>query len=298
MIAREDHAHVSSTQGLSIFSVQDNKTKKTCAITSASNLTDLRQEINNEPDTIIVSCKAYDNEYAAMDLETFIHDRKRTKIVLLQNGVGNEEVFYEYFDPSMIYRISTSEGALLLTPGKILHAGSGITFIGQPSKIGTDKFSFELASLLTDSGIESMAVRDINKKIWTKILINAPINPVATIHKVKNGELVRRPKLKYLMERIIEETLSVFKRRKIEIEQRVDPYTTVFSVAEKTAENKCSMLQDIEKGHQTEIDFLNGRIIREANQEKLDVPYNFSMYNRIKQIEFGLNYNRPQVTLY
>ncbi|MFW9928174.1 MAG: ketopantoate reductase family protein [Candidatus Thorarchaeota archaeon] len=292
MIAREPHATYCNNKGLTIHDVVEGRIKNTCPISSAALLSDLQQEINLDPDIVIVSCKAYDNEYAAIDLQRLINKNENTKIILLQNGVGNEEIFYEYYDPERIYRIITSEGALLVSPANVIHGGKGQTYIGNPKVERKDQISTEIAGLFSDAGIETYATDQINKQIWTKCLINSPINPIATLNNVKNGELIKRPNLKELVINVIDETLKVFRGRKIDFSHSHDPFEAVFNVVKNTSENKCSMLQDIERGRQTEIDFLNGRIVREANIENIDVPYNFSLYNEIKRLEFSQKIHR------
>ncbi|MHA1990870.1 MAG: ketopantoate reductase family protein [Candidatus Hodarchaeales archaeon] len=284
LIGREPHASICNSSGISIHNLEGRKIHNSCPISAAPTISDLQQETNLDPDVIIVSCKAYDNEYAAMDLQPLVRNNPSTKIVLLQNGVGNEEVFYEYYNPEIIYRIVTSEGALLVSPGKILHGGAGKTYIGNPILSKKDQIMQDFESLFNDAGIETKATLDINNEIWTKCLINSPINPIATLNKVRNGELLKQPSLKNLVVKVVEEIINVFNTRKITISNK-NPLDTVFSVVKNTSENKCSMLQDIERGRQTEIDYLNGRIVREAYLGNVDTPVNFMLYNQIKKLE-------------
>ncbi|HKZ39404.1 MAG TPA: 2-dehydropantoate 2-reductase, partial [Candidatus Hodarchaeales archaeon] len=97
LIGRDPHVEVCSSKGLAIFDVTSNKQLTTDPIIAFPTLDALRQEVEINPDVIIVSCKAYDNEFAAEDLERILGEDSSIKIVLLQNGVGNEEVFYEKF---------------------------------------------------------------------------------------------------------------------------------------------------------------------------------------------------------
>ncbi|OLS19407.1 MAG: 2-dehydropantoate 2-reductase [Candidatus Heimdallarchaeota archaeon LC_3] len=291
LVGREPHVSVCNTSGITIHNLEKKKSQNSCPTSAAPTISELQQDIDLNPDIIIVSCKAYDNEYTAMDLKSLVNKNKSIKIVLLQNGVGNEEVFYEYYDPEIIYRIITSEGALLTSPGNVLHGGQGKSFIGHPLKNVKDNLMKEVASLLTDVGIQTTATDQINKEIWTKCLINSPINPIATLNNVRNGELLKQPSLKNLVIKVVEEIINVFKIRNITISNN-DPLDTVFSVVKNTSENKCSMLQDIERGRQTEIDFLNGRIVREASLGKIDAPFNFNLYNQVKQLEIRPSFSK------
>ena len=185
-----------------------------------------------------------------------------------------------------IYRIITTEGALILEPGKIMHSGPGQTSIGKPYS-DNDEFSQQLVEWLCMVGLDSIATNEIKMKTWAKLLINAPINPIATLYHVTNGELVTNPELRKMLEAVVNETVEIFKKRNIPFEDD-DPIRSVLNVAKATASNKCSMLQDIEKGRRTEIDFLNGRLLVEANLAGIPAPLNEQLTLQIKKLEATL----------
>ena len=182
-----------------------------------------------------------------------------------------------------IYRIITTEGALILEPGSIMHSGPGNTSIGKPYS-DNDSFSDQLVSWLSSVGLDSAATNEIQMKTWAKLLINAPINPIATLYHVTNGELVTVPYLRKMLEDVVIETVEIFRRRNIPFDD-VDPIKSVLNVALATASNKCSMLQDIEKGRRTEIDFLNGRLLQEAHLAGIPAPLNEELTLKIKKLE-------------
>ena len=270
---------------MAIFDVTSNKQLTTDPIIAFPTLDALRQEVEINPDVIIVSCKAYDNEFAAEDLERILGEDSSIKIVLLQNGVGNEEVFYEKFPDSPVYRLISSDGALLLSPGRVLHAGHGTGFIGITTNKASDNFAPEFSSLLSDVGLDTRDSSNIGQETWKKCLINSTINPIASINRVVNGELVNRRNLEEMATNVVWETVDVFRQRRL-YTPNSNPVDMVMDVAKKTAKNKCSMLRDLECRRPTEIDFLNGRIIREAAIAGIDVPFNYSLYNQVKHLEF------------
>ena len=245
-------------------------------------------EIFEEPlDVVFVTCKARDNVVCASDLEIlsakeFVN--RDTKLVIIQNGVGNEEPFLNIIPKKNIYRVITTEGALVLSPGKIMHSGPGTTLIGKPFG-NYDRFSEHLASLFSETGLNSSATNQILMKTWDKVLINAPINPIATLYNVTNGELVSQPHLRKLVEDVVLETVTILKERKLPFNEEINHLESVLNVARATAANKCSMLQDIEKGRHTEIDYLNGRLIHEANLAGIQAPINMDLTSRIKKLE-------------
>ena len=234
-------------------------------------------------DVVFVTCKARDNVESALDLEKKGVIGEQTKLVIVQNGVGNEEYFLHLVPKEHIYRIITTEGALTLEPGIIMHSGPGKTSIGKPYA-DNDEFSDQLVTWLSNVGLDSIATNEIQMKTWAKLLINAPINPIATLYHVRNGELVTNPELKKLLEAVVNETVEIFRRRNIPFED-TDPIKSVVNVALATASNKCSMLQDIEKGRRTEIDFLNGRLLQEAHLAGIPAPLNEELTLKIKKLE-------------
>ena len=238
----------------------------------------------SEPfDVVIVSCKARDNNESANDLRQKGVIGEHTKLVILQNGVGNEEYFLDLVPKELIYRIITTEGALILRPGVVMHSGPGVSSIGKPYA-DNDEFSGQLVTWLSYVGLDSVATNEIQMKTWAKLLINAPINPIATLYHVTNGELVTNEHLRKMLEAVVNETVEIFRRRNIPFEDD-DPVNSVLKVARATAANKCSMLQDIEKGHKTEIDFLNGRLILEAHLAGIPAPLNEELTKQIKKLE-------------
>lgn len=243
-------------------------------------------EVTEPFDIIIVSCKARDNSISAKDLAEKKTIGNQTRLVILQNGVGNEEYFLHLLPKERIYRIITTEGALILEPGKVMHSGPGQTSIGKPYS-DNDEFSQQLADWLCMVGLDSIVTNEIKMKTWAKLLINAPINPIATLYHVTNGELVTNPELRKMLEAVVNETVEIFKKRNIPFDDE-DPVSSVLNVAKATAGNKCSMLQDIEKGRRTEIDFLNGRLLVEASLAGISAPLNEQLTLQIKKLEATL----------
>ena len=176
-------------------------------------------------DVIFVTCKARDNIESASNLERTNAIGKKTKLVIVQNGVGNEEAFLHLVSKDHIYRIITTEGALLLGPGVVMHSGPGITSIGKPYA-DNDDFSDKLVDWFNIVGLDSAITNEIQRKTWAKLLINAPINPIATLYHVTNGELVTDPNLRKLLEDVVKETVEIFRRRNIPFEDD-DPVMSV-----------------------------------------------------------------------
>lgn len=283
-LGRNPHIGAIQKKGVKIFKRSELK----FTTPPISGFAKLPDKFEKPADIIFITCKTRDNVVAASDLKNREIVGKNTKLVIIQNGVGNEEQFLDLVPKSNIYRIITTEGALVLGPGKIMHSGPGTTLIGKPYENCYDHFSKNLAEWFSSSGLESKVTNYIRMKTWDKVLINAPINPIATLYNVRNGELVTRPHLRKMVEDVVDETVTILKERKLPFDKEINPLESVLNVAKATAENKCSMLQDIEKGRRTEIDSLNGRLIYEANLAGIPAPLNISLTSKIKELETNL----------
>jgi 2-dehydropantoate 2-reductase len=127
-------------------------------------------------------------------------------------------------------------------------------------------------------------VPDIAKRVWEKVFVNVGINPFAAIARVPNGELLKDPQMRAAMEGAVEEAVAVAWEKKVDL-SGIDPVGAMFDVAEKTVNNRNSMLQDIEKGKPTEIMFLNGKIAEWGTQLEVPTPINSTLTALIKILE-------------
>ncbi len=278
LLGRDPHIETIKNKGLLI----KRRSKPNLKIPALKGYSILPKQ-TNPFDVIFITCKARDNAESASDLEKKNVIGKNTRLVIVQNGVGNEEYFLNLVSKEHIYRIITTEGALLLEPGVVMHSGPGITSIGKPYS-DNDEFSDQLVSWFSNVGLDSATTNEIQMKTWSKLLINAPINPIATLYRVTNGELVTDPYLRKMLEAVVTETVEILHKRNIPFDDD-DPIKSVVNVALATASNKCSMLQDIEKGRCTEIDFLNGRLLQEAHLAGIPAPLNEELTLKIKKLE-------------
>lgn len=229
------------------------------------------------PDLVIVTTKCYDTEDAIRALKPF---HKRSIFLSLQNGLDNEEILSRF--ASKVLGGVTSHGITFVRPGNIYHAGEGITVIGNYKGAG-DKVS-ETARVLTESGIETTASDDIRKEIWKKVIVNAGINPITAITGYRNGLIFVRTQLESIVEAVCEEAVRVANAYGIEISAEEAIFQTK-EVARLTAENKSSMLQDIENGKRTEIDSICGAISRLGAKKGIPTPVNSTLTALVKGIE-------------
>jgi len=218
------------------------------------------------PASLLIFCvKAYSTiKAAAMAAPTLAPDGNALS---LQNGLGNVEALIEVFGPERVLGGTTAQGATALGPGRVRHAGVGETVIGQPG--GGDDRARAVADLFNQSGLATTVTDDLESLIWSKLVINAAINPLTAALRVKNGALPQIPSAVEIMRQAVSEVSRVCEKKGIGL-LFDDPLDKALSVAEATGANLSSMLQDALKNRRTEIGQINGAVWREA--EKIGVP--------------------------
>lgn len=197
----------------------------------------------------------------------------RTWVLSLQNGAGIRDVMRRHVDPSRLLRGTTAHGATFLKPGQIRHAGSGPTRIGPVVEDSDGAFVSRVVETFNRAGIEAERVDDIEKLIWHKLLVNVGINALTALFRVPNGRLLEDPELRAIMHGAIREGVAVARAYGLDVDED-ETIRGVEDVCRRTAANKSSMLQDVETGAPTEIDFINGTIVAHGKRLDVAVPIN------------------------
>jgi 2-dehydropantoate 2-reductase len=231
-------------------------------------------------DVVIFFVKTYDTQVAVSD--ALVLEKEDTIFLTLQNGLGNEEVICQKIDRKKVMLGITGHGATLLGPGHIRHAGWGKTFIGELDHRMTDR-ARRIAQTFSEAGIETEVSSNIHGQVWEKLLVNVGINALTALTGFKNGQLLDYPETSGLMERLVVEAEEVARRKGIRLEE--DPIEKVRRVAEATKENRSSMGQDVDRRQKTEIDAINGAVVREAQALGIPVPFNQAVTDLVKAIE-------------
>jgi len=240
-------------------------------------------------DYILVCTKSFDSFEAAKDLckHKSIFSEK-TRIVHFQNGWGNAEVFTSFFDSQTVYTARVITGFRRHKPNEVeitVHADS--IHIG--SLFGADLPAVQdLAEAINKGGIPCETTCLIGKDIWAKMLYNCALNPLGAILDVPYGKLAEQESTRAIMDGIAREVFAVMTRAGYETHwESAKDFLEVFygKLVPDTAEHKSSTLQDIAAKKPTEIDALNGAVIRLAVNYELPVPYNSVVYSIVKFIE-------------
>jgi len=228
-------------------------------------------------DVTFVTVKAYDTAEVAKLLAKV----DCGIVVSLQNGIGNEEILMRHL--RRVLGGVTTYASNLVDYGCIEFAGVGVTYVGELNGVISDD-ALAVVEILRNSGINAEAVEDIVKRKWIKAVINSVINPITALLKIRNGVILEVDELWHLALSVLREGEAVLRAMGFDIELE----DTLRDVLVKTAKNKSSMLQDVERGKKTEIDFINGAIIKKAEELGMDTPYNKALFSLVKGVEYGL----------
>jgi 2-dehydropantoate 2-reductase len=205
-----------------------------------------------------------------------------TIVLTLQNGLGNEAIIRERFGRARTAAGVTSQGATFLGPGRIRHAGTGPTHMSMAD--GEIEKLAPLAAALNAAGFETHVEKDVADLVWSKLVINVGINALTALIGQPNGELLRHEEMKAVMADLVGEAVAVAAARGVRFTY-ADPLGMVHAVAQKTGANRSSMLQDFDRKRESEIDFMNGAIVREAAALGIPAPVNGTITRLIKVLD-------------
>jgi len=231
-------------------------------------------------DLVIFFVKTYDTEMAVSD--AVVLEKEDTMFLTLQNGLGNEEAICRKIDRKKVILGVTGHGATLIGLGHIHHAGWGKTFVGELDHRLTDRV-VRISQMFCNAGIETEVSSNIHDQVWGKLLVNVGINALTALTGFKNGQLLDYPESVRLMEKLVTEASEVARRKGIHLEE--DPIEKVRRTIEATRENRSSMGQDFDHRRKTEIEAINGAVVREAQPLGIPVPFNQAVTDLVKTIE-------------
>ena len=230
---------------------------------------------------LILSTKAHQSMAA---LETIQHRlTSDTAILIIQNGMGVAEQIRSRFPALAIAVASTTEGAHRISTGHVIHAGRGETRVG-PWETRDEAATRRLYNNFQPIHLKTFYDNAIHIRLWTKLAINCAINPLTVIFNCPNGELLNNLEALKLMEKVCVEVSAIAEQR-LNKRLGINLFETVKSVAGATSANISSMLQDIRNNRTTEIDYINGYIVRIGRQSQLPVTINEALIDQVRAHE-------------
>lgn len=233
----------------------------------------------HECDLLLVLVKSYDTAEAVAGAP------EAAVACTLQNGWGNADILADRFGAARVLAGTTAHGATLLRPGAVRHAGNGETRLGPWAPAGPAAAMAEtIVALLTAAGLgPAAALVDPRPALWAKLAVNCGINALTALHGVPNGALLQEAALRHEMAAAAREAGQVAAAHGVTLPE--EPAETVARVAAATAANRSSMLQDLARGRRTEVDAINGALVRLAAQVGLTAPVNQRLWEQVRARE-------------
>lgn len=229
----------------------------------------------------MVTTKAGDTLTA---LEVIIESLPPTvPIVLFQNGLGSQQQVAERWPERPILAASTTEGANRPSPDRVVHAGAGATWLG-PMTAPANAVLTNCAATLANSGLTVHPEADILSRLWQKLVVNAGINPFTALLDCPNGDILHTDLFRNHIDGLCEEIASLMvaagqpRQAPATLRERIE------TVARNTARNTSSMRSDVQNGRATEIDYINGFLVRLGRSKGIATPVNQMLADRVHQL--------------
>jgi 2-dehydropantoate 2-reductase len=204
-------------------------------------------------------------------------------VATVQNGIGNEEVIARHV--ARVIRGTTFPAGKILEPGHVQWDVKGDTTLGPFDDRTPLERVEQLAGACTRGGMPTHAVADARGPQWRKVIFNASTNPIGALTGLTHGRVCERPDLRALVSGLVDEGKSVASAQGIELD--ADPEDLIDHAARKDVayDHKASMLQDVEAQRQTEVDYLNGGIVRFGKEHGVPTPLNQAIWALVKGVE-------------
>lgn len=232
-------------------------------------------------DVVVFFVKCYHTASAAELARPLVGPH--TVVASLQNGWGNGDVLAGAYPPAQVAVGVTYNSGLLQAPGRVVHPAEQPTLVGSFAN-GDDHGAARLVEALNDAGLEASVAAPVRPEIWKKLILNAATLPTAALTGMHAGALTASEDAHALVTETAREAVVVARSLGYEIdaEERV---SAIHALLEKAGPSKASMLQDFEAGRRTEVDVINGAVVRAADETGVEVPLNRGLLQLVKAWE-------------
>jgi len=233
-------------------------------------------------DLIILAVKATQVDAAVSTLSPMLGNE--APLLAMQNGLGAADILSQSVDPGRIaVGIAAAYGASVVGPGHARHAGMGLIQIGAPGGLPAERVAW-VADLWRSAGFRVETADNIVSKQWEKLICNASFSAPCAIAGLTVGAALSDPSLGPVCIAAGTEAWEVARAGGVTLSV-TDPEAHIRAFAERVAAAKPSLLQDIEAGRPSEIDFINGAVPRHAGRLGLRAPVNETLTALVKAIE-------------
>ena len=256
-------------------------------VTSLTTATSCRQLSGETFELVILSVKSYDTKQAIAEAAPLV--APDGLVVSFQNGLGNVETIAAAVGSDRTLGGMVIFGGRIDEPGRVTVTvyANEVKIGSSTGDVGRDRVD-EIVRLIDASGVPTLATDEIDKHIWGKILYNCALNPLSAILNATYGELGAEQATREIMARVVEEVFAVAQARGVELFwKRPDDYLRVFyeELLPPTESHYASMLEDLKRGGRTEIEAINGAVVRYGSEANVACPVNEVLVGIIRVME-------------
>lgn len=231
-------------------------------------------------DVILICVKSYQVNQAILSISPFIKDT--ASVVLSHNGMGTiDELPADIINNHDILILLMTHGSLKTQPWEIKHTGQGICDLGLFNEIDKNKMLC-LTKILNTALPKVTFQENISEKQWLKLAINCVINPLTAINNIDNGQILS-DKFTVIIKDVLEEVIVIASYQQVILDPEMLT-KTVLQVANATAQNQSSMLCDVKAQRKTEIDYINGYIVRLGEKYHCPTPANSRLWYQVSEL--------------
>lgn len=232
-------------------------------------------------DMALILVNAYDTAEAARSAEVLL--KEDGFALTLQNGLGNVEVLQEVLGKRRVMAGLSFHSADLQGPGAVRHTNKGPTYLGELDG-GRSARLERLADLMEEAGMQPVVEDDIMATIWGKFVHNCAINALCAATDLRPGNIREVAALDAFQSRIVDEVLALVRAEGIRLPNPA-PLAEIKAYCAKKF-HRVSMLQHLARQRQTEIDALNGYVVRRSHEHGLACPYNEALTALVKGLQY------------
>lgn len=224
---------------------------------------------------VLLCVKSGDTERAGAEIKPYIH--KDSVVLCLQNGFDNDERLRAVLSQGEVAAAVVFLGAEMAGSGHVKHHGSGELVIDAIGGIRN------LAQIFEAAAIPTRVSANVRGELWLKLIINCAYNAISAIARKPYGQTVVSPGVRDVMREVVDECLAVARAEDINVPGDVDE--AVWRIAETMPQQYSSTAQDVMRGKPTEIDYLNGHVVRRGTALGIRTPANLALWAMVKSLE-------------
>jgi len=260
LIGRKEHVNAINSQGLKI----DGSKKGIFKVKAVTEVEEIKENT-----VVFLTTKVIDSHNAVLSIKNKV--KEDTIIICLQNGYGIEELVRSLVDCKVL-RAVTNQAIIFEEFGRIKISYNGYL------KIEKSEESEKIVEDLKQCGLNAEVSKNIEQDVWKKMLVNCVLNPLTAIYGIKNSEVIEHQKE---MKGILNEVKLVLDKEGIIFDK--EEYKEICKI--KFSENLSSMLQDIRNNKKTEIDYINGAVVKLGLKNNIPTPINSALVEKIHALE-------------